>query len=351
VTGEAAEHGVSTTEQYRRDPEVLARNLAVDLVHVTEAAALAAARFIGTGDKEAADKAAVDAMRLVLATVPMSGVVVIGEGEKDEAPMLYNGEEVGTGDGPRFDIAVDPVECTDLLAAGLPGSLATIAFAGEGCMWSPGPAHYQDKLVVGRAARDAIDLRDEPERNVERVADALEKPVDEMRVLVLDKPRHEELIERIHAAGAAVISPPDGDVGGALQALLPGGGADLLMGVGGTPEGMMTACAVRSLGGFMQAQLAPQSDEEAKAIEEGGLSTERVYELDDLVDGDGFFVATGVTGDNLVRKPWQENGQTFTEAIIVAAGCVRRVVEAQPAATSTAVNENQEAGTAKGDDE
>ena len=297
------------------------------------AAALAAAELAGLGDKDAADGAATEAMREVLSGATGRGKVIIGEGEKDNAPMLYNGEELGTGDAPRFDIAVDPVECTDLLAAGLPGSLATIAMAGEGCLWSPGPAHYQDKLVVGRAARDAIDLREEPERNVERVAEALDKPVDEMRVLVLDKPRHEELAKRLRAMGVHVIMPSAGDVAGAMFALLPGTGVDMLMGIGGTPEGIMAACAVKVLGGGMQTRLAPQRDDEAEAIAEAGISTDEILEVEDLIRGPAIFAACGITGGTLLdapRRPTQ--GWISTHSLIISPGSYRRIVERTPEA-------------------
>jgi len=326
------------------------RHLEPYALAATRAAALACQSWVGRGDKEAADEAATEAMRATLSSAPGTGKVVIGEGAKDDAPMLFDGEEVGDGDGPAFDIAVDPLECTTLCAKGLPSALATIAFAEADSMADLGEAFYMDKLVGPPEVRGAIQLGDEPEKNLERAAEALGKDVGDLCIVVLDKPRHEELIGKIHAAGASVISPPDGDVGGALQAVLPGEGADLLMGIGGTPEGVMTACAVRSLGGFMQAQLAPQSEDEEKAVTDHGLSTERIYELDELVDGDGFFVATGVTGGSLVRQPWESDGQTFTETIVVAAGCVRRVVEAQPAAESTTAGGDPETGRAKGDE-
>ena len=297
------------------------------------AAALAAAELAGLGDKDAADGAATEAMREVLSGATGRGKVIIGEGEKDNAPMLYNGEELGTGDAPRFDIAVDPVECTDLLAAGLPGSLATIAMAGEGCLWSPGPAHYQDKLVVGRAARDAIDLREEPERNVERVAEALDKPVDEMRVLVLDKPRHEELAKRLRAMGVHVIMPSAGDVAGAMFALLPGTGVDMLMGIGGTPEGIMAACAVKVLGGGMQTRLAPQRDDEAEAIAEAGISTDEILEVEDLIRGPAIFAACGITGGTLLDAPRRPTpGWISTHSLIISPGSYRRIVERTPEA-------------------
>jgi fructose-1,6-bisphosphatase II len=294
-------------------------------------AALAAAKHAGLGDGKAADGASTEAMRDVLRDAPGLGTVVIGEGEKDNAPMLYNGERLGTGEGPRFDIAVDPVECTDLLAAGLPGSLTTIAMAGDGCLWSPGPGHYQDKLVVGPAARDAIDLREEPEHNVQSVAAALGKPVGEMRVLILDKPRHQELAERLREMGVHVIMPSAGDVAGAIFALLPNTGVDMLMGVGGTPEGIMAACAVKVLGGGMQTRLAPQRDNEREAIAAAGISTDEILEAEDLVRGPAIFAACGITGGTLLDAPRLTAGWISTQSLIVRPGSVRRIVEFTPA--------------------
>jgi len=293
----------------------------------TRAAALACQPWIGRGDKEAADGAATEAMRESLRSAAGCGTVIIGEGEKDEAPMLHNGERVGSGEGADFDIAVDPLECTAFCAAGLPGALATIAFAGGGSLWSPGAALYMDKLVVGRDARDAIDIRESPEDNLRRVAEALGKSVDEMRVVVLDKPRHEDLIDRLRSAGAAVSTPAEGDVAGALAALLPDGPADLLMGIGGTPEGAMTACAVASLGGGMQGRLAPQSDEEAEALEDADVEVDRPLLLDELVSGPSIFSATGVTGGELLRQPWSEGDTMLTESIVITSGGARRIVE------------------------
>jgi len=310
----------------------------------TRAAALACQAWVGRGRKEDADEACTEAMREVLASAPGKGTVVIGEGAKDEAPMLFDGEELGDGDGPDFDIAVDPLEGTTLCAQGLPGSLATIAFAEASAMTRLGAAFYMDKLVGPPEVCDAIQLTDPPEQTLENAAEALGKPVDELWVVVLDKPRHEDLIGQIHSAGARVTSPPDGDVAGALQALLPDGGADLLMGIGGTPEGILTACAVRSLGGCMQARLAPQDEEEEEAVEQAELSTERIYELDELVQGDAFFVATGVTGGSLLRAPWRLEGETHTESIVVATGSVRQVVEAQPMAATTRKDDDPAGG-------
>jgi fructose-1,6-bisphosphatase II len=276
---------------------------------VLEAVALAATRdaaiacqpFVGQGDKHAADAAATQAMRVALAEAPGLGTVVIGEGEKDGAPMLYNGERLGAG-GPAFDIAVDPLECTAFCAQGLPGALTTIAIAEAGALLRPGPSHYMDKLVVPSAARDVIDIADSPETTLARTAAALGKEIAELRVVVLDKPRHVDLIERLRRAGASVTTPSDGDVGGALEVLLPSGETDLLMGVGGTPEGVMTACAARALGGGMQARLAPQSDAEARALAGAGRDVDRVYDVEDIVAGRAFFVATGVTGGSLLAR-------------------------------------------------
>jgi fructose-1,6-bisphosphatase II len=300
-------------------------------LEAVRAAALAAAKHAGSGDGKAADAAATEAMRAVLGETKGLGTVIIGEGEKDNAPMLFNGEELGDGDGPRFDIAVDPVECTDLCAAGLPGSLTTIAMAGDGCLWSPGPGHYQDKLVVGPAARDAIDLGDEPEHNAERVAAALGKPVDELRVLILDKPRHAELAARLRAMGVCVIMPSAGDVAGAMFALLPGTGVDMLMGIGGTPEGIMAACAVKVIGGGMQTRLAPQRDAEAEAIAAAGISTDEILDAEALVRGPAIFAACGITGGTMLGAPRLTAGWISTQSLIVRPGSYRRIVESTPA--------------------
>src|SRR5215216_5188424 len=275
-------------------------------------------------------------MRRTIAKAPGLGTVVIGEGEKDGAPMLYNGERLGTG-GPAFDIAVDPLECTTFCAKGLPGSLATIAFAGGGALLRPGRSHYMEKLVAPPAARDAIDITDAPEVRLARVAGALGKDIGELCVVVLDKPRHVELIERLRRAGAPVTTPPDGDVAGALEALLPSGEADLLMGVGGTPEGVMTACAARALGGGMQARLAPQSDAEAHSLAEARLNAERVYGLPDLVAGSALFVATGVTGGSLLARPRAVHGAVVTESLVISERGVRLV-------QGRSVSEHEEVG-------
>ncbi len=275
------------------------RNLALELVRVTEAAALAAGRWMGRGQKEAGDGAAVEAMRLILATVDMNGVIVIGEGAKDKAPMLHDAEKVGNGFGPAVDVAVDPVEGTALLAHGRPDAISVIGVAPRGTMWSPGPAFYMNKMVVGRAARAALhaSLLSAPvAQTLSALAEALNKRVHDMTVFILDKPRHQRLIAEIRAAGARVLLRTDGDVAGALMALTPNSGVDVLMGIGGTPEGVIAACAVRALGGAMFGQLAPQKDNEREAAVASGLDLETVLSESDLVQSDDvFFAATGIT--------------------------------------------------------
>ena len=248
------------------------RNLAFDLVRVTETAALASARWLGRGDKNAGDGAAVDAMRLSFNSLPIRGRVVIGEGEKDEAPMLYNGEEIGTGQGPALDIAVDPVEGTNLLAYGRPNAIAVVGAAPAGSMYDPGPSFYMRKIVVGAAARDAIDLDSPVEENLKKVAAALGKDVNDLVIFVLDKPRHAELIREIRRVGARIQLHTDGDVAGALMAADPRSEVDMMIGTGGTPEGILAACAIKGMGGAMLARLDPQSEKEKLAILEAGLS-------------------------------------------------------------------------------
>ncbi|MGW4483821.1 fructose-bisphosphatase class II family protein [Amycolatopsis sp. NPDC004368] len=302
-------------------------------IHTLEAVALAATSraavasfaWVGRYDQKGADAAATAAMREALADAPGRGTVVIGEGEKDDAPMLFNGEVVGNGHGPDFDIAVDPLEGTSFCAKDLPGSLATIAFGEAGTMWSPGPGFYMDKIVVPAAAKDVIDLDDPAEVTLANVAKALGKQVSELRVMIMDKPRHQDLIMRVVHAGAAVQTPAGGDVGGSLAVLLPTNDVDLLIGVGGTPEGVMTAAAVRALGGGMLGRLAPQRPEEADAIRAAGMSLDRVYECSELVTGDAFFVATGVNGGPLVGRPRRIAGTTVTESLLISRGEVRHV--------------------------
>lgn len=312
--------------------EAPGRNLALELVRVTEAAALAAARWVGRGDKEAGDGAAVAAMRLVLRDTEMDGVVVIGEGAKDEAPMLYDGEPVGSGRGPRVDVAVDPVEGTSLLARGAPDALSVVGVAPRGAMWSPGPAFYMEKLVVGRDARDAIHpglLDASVEEILGVVAEAKGKPVAETTVFVLDKPRHQERIAALRAAGARVLLRTDGDVAGALMAAREGSGVDLLLGIGGTPEGVIAACAVQALGGAMLARLAPQKPDEIDAVRAAGLDTRRVLTERGLVASDDvFFAATGITDGVLLPGVRYTRGGATTASLVMRGktGTIRTVL-------------------------
>jgi fructose-1,6-bisphosphatase II len=307
--------------------ELLFRNLGMELVRVTEAAALSAARFMGIGDKEAGDGAAVDAMRAVLRSMEMDGIVVIGEGEKDEAPMLYNGERVGNGSPPQVDVAVDPVEGTRLLAFGRPNSIAVIAMAPRGSFWVPGPSLYMDKIVVEKAAAHAIDITLPPADNLHRIAEALKRPVSDLTVFVLDKPRHAGLINDIRKAGARISLQTDGDVMAALMAAIPGTGVDVLMGIGGTPEGVIAAAAVKAIGGGMQGRRAPQKDYEMKALE--GEDIDRVLFLDDLVRSeDAFFAATGITdGPFLEGVHFDRQGGVTTHSIAIRAltGSIRHI--------------------------
>ncbi len=297
-------------------------NLVMDLARVTEAAALAAAHSMGLGDKAAGDRAAVDAMRGVLKTLEMDGIVVIGEGEKDEAPMLYNGEKVGNGRPPVVDVAVDPVEGTTLLALGRPNAISVIATAERGSMWRPGPSLYMNKIVVEKAARQAIDITLSVTENLHRVAGALGRRTNEITVFVLDKPRHQDLIVEIRQAGARIALYTDGDVVGALMAAIPGTGIDILMGIGGTPEGVIAAAAVKALGGGMQAVLAPQSKAEYNKIEAAlDVDLNQVLTLDNLIKSDdAFFAATGITdGPMLEGIHYDRRGGVTTHSIVIRA--------------------------------
>ncbi|RIH86347.1 Fructose-1,6-bisphosphatase class 2 [Meiothermus luteus] len=294
------------------------RNLSLDLLRSTEAAALAAARWVGLGRKDEGDQAAVDAMRLLLATVPMQARVVIGEGEKDKAPMLYNGEELGTGEGPSVDLAVDPIEGTRLVAQGRGGAISVIAAAERGGLFNPGPGFYAAKLVVGPRAKEAIDLSAGPEENLREIARALGKRLREVTVFVLDKPRHMGLIERIRQVGARVSLHTDGDVGGALAAVLPDTGIDVLMGTGGTPEGVIAAVAVKALGGGMQMRLDPQSEEERWALVNNGYDPQRVYTLDELCPAeDAHFAATGITDGQFLRGVRYRGEYAVTHSLVI----------------------------------
>jgi fructose-1,6-bisphosphatase II len=316
------------------------RNIAMELVRVTEAGAMAAARWIGRGDKESADQAAVDAMRFVLDSVSMRGVVVIGEGEKDEAPMLYNGEEVGNGEGPEVDVAVDPLEGTRLTALGQPNAIAVIAVAERGTMLFPGAAFYMEKIAVGPAAIDAIDIERSPAENVGAVAEALGKAPREVDVVVLERERHENLIAELRGAGARVRLIRDGDVAPAIAAAQPGTGVDVLYGIGGTPEGVISAAALKCVGGGIQGRLWPRSDEERQILLDAGLDPARVLRTDDLVSGQDVFVAaTGVTTGSLLQGVRYTPGGAMTDSIVMRSrsGTVRRVVAQQSLAKLSAL--------------
>lgn len=305
------------------------RNLALDLVRATEAAALAASHHVGRGDKHAVDQAAVDAMRYVLNTIPMAGTIVIGEGEKDQAPMLFNGERLGTGTAPEVDIAVDPVDGTTLAAKNLPNSLAVIALAPRGAMFDPGPCFYMEKIAVGPEAAGAIDLDAPIEANIEAVARAKGMRARDVTVCILDRPRHEqELVRRVRAAGARIKYILDGDVAGAILTARPGTGVDLLVGIGGTPEGVITACALKCLGGAMLGRLWPRSEDERRATLDAGYDLTAVLTTDDLVRSDDvFFAATGVTDGELLRGVRFAGRQVMTESLSMRSrsGAVRRV--------------------------
>jgi fructose-1,6-bisphosphatase II len=304
------------------------RNLALELVRVTEAAAMGAGRWIGRGEKESADQAAVDGMRAVLDTVEMTGVVVIGEGEKDEAPMLYNGEEVGSGHGPEVDVAVDPLEGTRLTAKGQPNAIAVIALAERGTMFFPGAAVYMDKIACGPEAIDKVDIDAPPRANIEAVARAKGKKPTEVTVVVLERDRHEGLIAELREIGAKVLLIPDGDVAPAIAAAQPATGVDLLMGVGGTPEGVIAAAALKCVGGGVQGKLWPRNDEERGQLVEAGFDLDRVLTTDDLVSGDDVFVAaTGVTTGALLRGVRYTPEGAVTDSIVMRSrsGTVRRI--------------------------
>jgi fructose-1,6-bisphosphatase II len=304
------------------------RNLALELVRVTEAAALAASRWMGRGDKEGADGAAVDAMRIVLHTVPMDGIVVIGEGEKDEAPMLYNGERIGDGTPPQTDIAVDPIDGTTLTALGRGNALSVIAVSERGTMFDPGPCVYMEKIATGPEAADVIHITRSPADNVEAVAKALGKSVRDVTAVILDRPRHESLISEIRAAGARIRLIPDGDVAGAISTAWPDSGADILFGTGGTPEGVIAAAALKCMGGALQGRLWPRNDEERDAALAAGYDLDRTLTTDDLCSGDNcFFAATGITDGELLRGVHYDSRGATTQSLVMRSksGTVRRI--------------------------
>ena len=304
------------------------RNLAMELVRVTEVAAIAAGRWVGRGDKESGDKAAVDAMRHLFGSVPMQGVVVIGEGEKDEAPMLYNGEEIGDGDGPDCDVAVDPVDGTTLMAKGMPNSIAVLAVADRGSMFDPSAVFYMEKIAVGPEAADVVDLDAPVAENIRRVAKAKQIDVSEVTVVIIERPRHDDLVREVRDAGARIHLISDGDVAGGIAAARPQTGVDILMGIGGTPEGIITACALKCMGGAIQARLCPQDDAERERALAAGHDLDRVLSTDDLVSGDHvFFCATGITDGDLLRGVRYSGTGCTTESIVMRSrsGTVRMI--------------------------
>jgi len=304
------------------------RNLGMELVRATEAAAIRAVPFIGRGDKNAADGAAVDAMRKFLGTVNFDGVIVIGEGEKDKAPMLFNGEHVGNGQGPSADIAVDPIDGTALTAAGRQNALSMIAVADRGSMYDPSAVFYMDKIVTGAEGHGVVDLRQPIGVNIQKLAKAKGKDIGDITVAVLDRPRHAQLIADIHAAGAKTRLLLDGDVAGGINAAIYGTRIDMCAGIGGTPEGIITACALKALGGFMQTKLHPNTDEERQKAIDAGHDLDRILEANDLVTSDNtYFVATGVTDGQLVAGVKKLGPILRTESIVLRgrSGTIRRV--------------------------
>ena len=304
------------------------RNLAMELVRVTEAAALAGGRWVGRGDKIAADQAAVDAMRLMLDSVAMDGVIVIGEGEKDEAPMLFNGEAVGNGTGPQVDVAVDPIDGTRLTAVGQPNALSVVALAERGSMFFPGAAVYMEKVAAGPDAAGALDITAPPGENVRRVAKAKGLSPEDIGVVILDRDRHQQMIAEVRETGARVFLITDGDVAPAIAAARPGSGVDMLMGIGGTPEGVVAAAALKCLDGAIQGRLYPRNDDERQALTDSGYDIERVLTTDDLVAGqDVFFAATGITNGSLLRGVSYHAGGASTYSMVMRArsGTVRMI--------------------------
>jgi len=309
-------------------PNAPDRNLALELVRVTENAAMGAGRWVGRGEKESADQAAVDGMRAILDTVSMDGVVVIGEGEKDEAPMLFNGEEVGNGQGPEVDVAVDPLEGTRLCALGQPNAIAVIALAERGTMFFPGAAFYMEKIAVGPEGIDAIDINASPTDNVKAVAGAKGIRPRDVDVVVLERERHDALIAELREAGAKVHLIRDGDVAPAIAAARGGTGVDMVYGIGGTPEGVISAAALKCVGGGIQGKLWPRDDEERQALVDAGIDPDRVLHTDDLVSGEDCFVAaTGVTTGALLRGVRYEKDGITTHSIVMRSrsGTVRMI--------------------------
>lgn len=316
---------VGAVDEQRQPPD---RNLAMELVRVTEAAALASGRWMGRGDKEGADQAAVDAMRIVLQRVPMDGVVVIGEGEKDKAPMLFNGEEVGDGTGAACDVAVDPIDGTRLCANGMPNAISVLAVSARGSMYDPSAVFYMSKLATGREAAGVVDVDAPPEANIRAVARAKSCSPNDVTVIILDRPRHEELIRQVRAAGARINLINDGDVAGAIMAAREGTGIDLMLGTGGTPEGVIAACALKCLGGVILGKLSPRDDAERRRALDAGHDLDRVLTTDDLVTSDDvFFAATGITDGELVDGVRYLRGHATTHSLVMRSrsGTIRSI--------------------------
>ncbi|WTW95293.1 class II fructose-bisphosphatase [Streptomycetaceae bacterium NBC_01309] len=310
------------------DPEAPDRNLALELVRVTEAAAMAAGRWVGRGDKNGADGAAVKAMRTLIGTVSMNGVVVIGEGEKDDAPMLFNGERVGDGSGPECDVAVDPVDGTTLTAKGMNNAVAVMAVAERGSMYDPSAVFYMEKLVTGPEAADVVDLTAPVGENIRRVAKAKNSAPEDVTVCILDRPRHESIVKEIREAGARIKFITDGDVAGAIMAAKDGTGVDLLLGIGGTPEGIIAAAAIKCMGGVIQGRLWPKDDAERQKALDAGHDLNRVLLTDDLVSGDNvFFVATGITDGELLRGVRYRSSTALTSSLVMRSksGTIRNI--------------------------
>jgi fructose-1,6-bisphosphatase II len=304
------------------------RNLAMELARATEAAALASARWMGRGEKESADQAAVNGLRTALATIDMNGVVVIGEGEKDEAPMLYIGEEVGNGTEPNVDIAVDPVEGTRLLSNGMPNAISVVALSERGTMHYPPKIAYMEKIATGPEAAHAIDIERSIAENIERVAQAKGMGIRDLTVVILDRPRHADMVAEIRAVGARIKFIMDGDVAGVLMTAMSGTGVDLLVGIGGAPEGTISVCALKCMGGNMQCRIWPRNDEERAIVFNEGLDVTRVYSMDDLVSSDNvFFAATGITDGELLSGVHYSSSGATTESLVMRSksGTIRRI--------------------------
>jgi fructose-1,6-bisphosphatase II len=305
------------------------RNLALELARVTEAAAMMAGRFMGRGDKEGADQAAVNAMRLILSTVDMNGVIVIGEGEKDRAPMLYNGEKVGNGSAPNVDVAVDPIDGTRPLAYGRSNSLATVAIAPRGTMFDPGPFVYMNKIAVGPEAKGKIDIEKPLTENLKAIAKAKDKTVEDLTTIILDRPRHNDMVAEIRKAGARIRQIPDGDVAAALMTAWQDSGVDVLIGIGGTPEGVIAACALRAMGGEIQGKLYARDDDELNRGRDAGYDFDKVLTMDDLVSSeDVFFAATGITDGELLKGVRYFGDRITTDTLVVRGltGTIREII-------------------------